>query len=267
MENKSPDRKPPRPGIAEAIHPEIGNGVSWESNDHDFLLRTPDASKDLDAHFVDIEVTMDAGIAGDWDVSSKDKDSEIPVLIEPEPAIPSGLDDVVPEAEKEHLAAGKKEKRKTKVKPKDEEKAQDEEKLKVDSEELTRQVETNDVQHKVPKAGKLVRKAAKSIKKQAEKEIEEQKKNTQQIALTESTLSPYTQWLKGLRGSEYVHPYDEDFAFAQGAGPAREGISETFADLLASQGYREQAVEMYLKLMEKYPEKSGFFAAKIEALQ
>ncbi len=51
------------------------------------------------------------------------------------------------------------------------------------------------------------------------------------------------------------------------SGPGGEGISETFADLLAAQGYKEQAIEMYIKLMEKYPEKSGFFAAKIEALQ
>ena len=64
-----------------------------------------------------------------------------------------------------------------------------------------------------------------------------------------------------------MHPYEDDFAFAQGSGPSGEGITETFADLLASQGYKEQAIEMYIKLMEKYPEKSGFFAAKIEALQ
>ena len=64
-----------------------------------------------------------------------------------------------------------------------------------------------------------------------------------------------------------MHPYEDDFAFDQGTGPGKEGISETFADLLAAQGYKEQAMEMYLKLMEKYPEKSGFFAAKIEALQ
>ena len=75
------------------------------------------------------------------------------------------------------------------------------------------------------------------------------------------------QWLKGLKGSEYVHPYDDDFAFVQSTGPAKEGISETFAELLASQGYKEQALEMYRKLMEKYPEKSGFFAAKLKALQ
>ena len=47
----------------------------------------------------------------------------------------------------------------------------------------------------------------------------------------------------------------------------KQGISETFADLLASQGHTRQAIDMYTRLMEKYPEKSSFFAAKIKALQ
>ena len=81
-----------------------------------------------------------------------------------------------------------------------------------------------------------------------------------------SPLSPYTQWLKSLTGSEYVHPYDDDFALQQGGEDPGQGISETFAELLASQGYKDQAIAMYQRLMEKYPEKSGFFAAKIEAL-
>ena len=62
---------------------------------------------------------------------------------------------------------------------------------------------------------------------------------------------------------EYVHPYEDDYALAQ----HREGISETLADLLAAQGYREQAMDMYSELMARYPEKSSFFAAKIEALK
>jgi hypothetical protein len=85
--------------------------------------------------------------------------------------------------------------------------------------------------------------------------------------LTESSLTPFTQWLKNLRGSDYVHPYDDDFAVEQVNGLAGEGISETFADLLAAQGYHEQAIEMYTKLIQKFPEKSRFFAAKIEALK
>ena len=80
-------------------------------------------------------------------------------------------------------------------------------------------------------------------------------------------LSAFTQWLKALGGAEYVHPYEDDFALHPEKGSLKEVISETYADLLATQGYKERAVEMYRKLMEKYPEKSSFFAAKIEALQ
>ena len=115
---------------------------------------------------------------------------------------------------------------------------------------------------KAPKTGKRLKKAVKSIQRE---ESVEPELNTME-SKTESTLSPFTQWLKGLSGSEYVHPYDDDFALRQESPLAGEGISETYADLLAVQGYKEQAIEMYKRLMEKYPEKSGFFAAKIEAL-
>lgn len=41
-------------------------------------------------------------------------------------------------------------------------------------------------------------------------------------------------------------------------------ISETLADLLASQGHIEDANEMYRRLSMKYPEKSSYFASKIK---
>jgi hypothetical protein len=48
----------------------------------------------------------------------------------------------------------------------------------------------------------------------------------------------------------------------------REGvISETYANLLATQGYTQKAIELYQRLMLKFPEKSGYFAAKIDELQ
>lgn len=43
-------------------------------------------------------------------------------------------------------------------------------------------------------------------------------------------------------------------------------FSETLADLLASQGHFRQAIQMYEKMRLIYPEKSRFFAAKIEEL-
>lgn len=43
--------------------------------------------------------------------------------------------------------------------------------------------------------------------------------------------------------------------------------SETLAALLEAQGHYEKAIAMYKRLMMKYPEKSAFFAAKIEQLK
>lgn len=116
------------------------------------------------------------------------------------------------------------------------------------------------------KVGKRVRKVVKKAKAEA---ILNTAANEAKVesGSGDEPLSPYTRWLKGLRGSEYVHPYDDDYALEQMTTGARGGVSETFADLLASQGYKEKAIAMYEKLMEKYPEKSSFFAAKIEALK
>jgi hypothetical protein len=43
-------------------------------------------------------------------------------------------------------------------------------------------------------------------------------------------------------------------------------ISESLAEILASQGHLDDAKKMYEQLMVKYPEKSSYFAAKIETL-
>ncbi len=46
-----------------------------------------------------------------------------------------------------------------------------------------------------------------------------------------------------------------------------ELVSETFAALLAEQGHRDKAIQMYEKLRLRYPEKSSFFASTIEDLK
>lgn len=53
----------------------------------------------------------------------------------------------------------------------------------------------------------------------------------------------------------------------QSLAEKEEAVSETYADLLASQGYTDKAVELYEKLKLIYPKKSGYFAAKIENLE
>jgi hypothetical protein len=44
-------------------------------------------------------------------------------------------------------------------------------------------------------------------------------------------------------------------------------ISETLARLLAKQGYRDKAIQMYERLSLAFPEKSAYFAAEIEKLK
>ncbi len=47
----------------------------------------------------------------------------------------------------------------------------------------------------------------------------------------------------------------------------RDVISETLARLLAKQGYRDKAVNMYERLCLAFPDKSAYFAAEIEKLK
>ena len=51
------------------------------------------------------------------------------------------------------------------------------------------------------------------------------------------------------------------------SGPQPELATETLAELLASQGHTEKAIRMFEQLSLRYPEKSGNFAARIQALQ
>lgn len=46
-----------------------------------------------------------------------------------------------------------------------------------------------------------------------------------------------------------------------------EIVSETLAKLLARQGHKSEALEMYQKLIQKYPEKHSTFATAIEKLK
>lgn len=48
---------------------------------------------------------------------------------------------------------------------------------------------------------------------------------------------------------------------------ADDFCTETLAEILVNQGKREEALEVYRKLMAKYPEKSATFATRIATLQ
>lgn len=221
------------PGLEESIHPGLGNGALWEQEMHAYLLRSVDPAKSLESLLNDPALSRESQERWANDLLERQAHETVP--------LPAGLQQVgdagaasVPEAPPVP-----------------------------DMEEKT---ESPPPGKKQPaKAGKLVRKIA---EKAAREEKEKQQPMTEPDASgTETGLTSFTRWLKGLGGSEYIHPYEDDFAFQQAEGPVREGISETFADLLAAQGYKDQAIDMYQRLMERFPEKSRLFAAKIEALR
>ena len=251
----------PVPGIAEALNPEIGNGAALENDKHAFILRLPDLSVQLNEYLKpskeELEEISNQEIASEEAIS--DQTPGIEDFTAQKTETPDDIHLSQPEAEDIpdqviENPSGKRSKKQNSGKA-----------GKALESDLTGTDEPSPSteEGKPTKAGKLVRKVAKSAKKQAERQKAQE---TPIIERPQPLLSPFTSWLKNLTGSDYVHPYEDDFAIEQAAGSAKEGISETFADLLAAQGYKDQAREMYLKLMEKYPEKSGFFAAKIEAL-
>ena len=227
-----------KPGLEEAIHPEIGNESTWVPDKHSFSLSTPDPLKSMDHQLLDEETR--SKIISQWTIGDTEKKeletipTPIPVDI-PHVIIPpiQPMENEPKEIQPDYPVESKKERKKK-------EKA-----------EL--------------KFSKRIKKVAEKVKK--EEKSSRVEKAAPGMSSEETNLSPFTNWLKGLRGSEYVHPYHDDYALHQGGDVPGEGISETFADLLAAQGYKDQAIAMYTQLIEKFPEKSRFFAAKIEALQ
>ena len=57
------------------------------------------------------------------------------------------------------------------------------------------------------------------------------------------------------------------FSAEQSVKKSNQMVSEPLAKLLASQGHNDQAIEMYNRLILKFPEKSAYFATQIEKLK
>jgi len=69
---------------------------------------------------------------------------------------------------------------------------------------------------------------------------------------------------QGFNRAAFYNPEDS----ARKSIEENEGIvSETLARLVAAQGKKEKAIEIYQKLMLKNPQKSSYFAAQIEKLR
>ncbi len=246
--------------LAESINPEIGNGSAWEINPHFASLRSVDPTKSLESLLYspsELQKLADEKIAV-VEISPLEEDAPLKKNVKKHKPKHKKKD----KKEKAFVTPdddlGEKEKLKDVVADQGEEKTI--QPLQSDSTEPT----TISSKEKLPAEGKRVKKIIKAA---------EEERGTVPVVTTisesstETTLSPFTYWLKNLRGSEYVHPYNDDYALDQLSNSTKGGISETFAELLAGQGYRDQAIEMYKLLMARFPEKSSFFAAKIEALK
>ena len=88
-------------------------------------------------------------------------------------------------------------------------------------------------------------------------------------------LRKFTDWLKYMRK---VSPSPTDLGtdpaqeskvqtIAQHSNEAKEVLTEAMAEVLEKQGQPEKAIQIYIKLSFLYPEKSAYFAAKIQQLK
>lgn len=89
-------------------------------------------------------------------------------------------------------------------------------------------------------------------------------------------LRKFTDWLKQVKNTQATQTQDlgtsleMEKAVAEGAknsNETREILTETMADVLEKQGQVDKAIQLYIKLSFINPEKSSYFAAKIEQLK
>lgn len=72
-----------------------------------------------------------------------------------------------------------------------------------------------------------------------------------------SQIAPPTQ--SGPILSEQAEEYNEDIS-AVSIKPDKELVTETLANIYRAQGHSQKAIEVYIKLSMKYPEKSTYYA-------
>lgn len=93
-----------------------------------------------------------------------------------------------------------------------------------------------------------------------------------QDKLTRSLLK-FTDWLKQIKQinpAELASNLEMEKAVAETAknsNETREILTETMAEILTKQGQKEKAIQLLIKLSFLNPEKSSYFAAKIEQLK
>ncbi len=90
-----------------------------------------------------------------------------------------------------------------------------------------------------------------------------------------SQLRRFTDWLKHIKN---VEPDEEDInadpelesaiqGIASSSNEAREIVTETMAEVLEKQGKKDKAIQLYIKLSFLNPDKSAYFASKIQQLK
>lgn len=90
-----------------------------------------------------------------------------------------------------------------------------------------------------------------------------------------SQLRKFTDWLKQMK---HVNQQTSDLGtgsvleqavalIAENSNESREVVTETMAEVLEKQGQTEKAIQLYIKLSFINPEKSAYFAAKIQHLK
>jgi hypothetical protein len=106
------------------------------------------------------------------------------------------------------------------------------------------------------------------------KKVKSGKKKNKKFKLEDySGISTYHKWLLSLRDANLDAKIAKQEAKARRKAIEKTAmksvqksdtlVSEPLADILAAQGHIEEAKKMYTQLMHKYPEKSAYFAAKI----
>ncbi len=135
------------------------------------------------------------------------------------------------------------------------------ESLEVDShEEIINETPVSDYEHAVEESFETDPKSVIEQSQHVKENTSEEHKEVE--TKKQSGLSDYSRWLIELETRSIVDEIDED---DEGEDP--EIISESLARILYSQGHNNQAIDMYQKLMLKYPEKSTYFAAQIEKIK
>ncbi len=93
----------------------------------------------------------------------------------------------------------------------------------------------------------------------------------------ESKVRKFTDWLKQMkRGANSAQPADlgtssesENIVkgIAEHSNETKDVVTESMADVLLMQGKAEKAIQIYIKLSFMHPDKSAYYASKIQSLK